>query len=91
MNSVKICAIILDYFGADKTEACLCSLTGQGLDTICVVDNSAAPEASANLRAAVDRLRASADFQIEILSPGQNLGFAKGVNWALAARGESRE
>lgn len=78
-----ICAIILDYFGADKTEACLRSLIGQGLDTVCVVDNSAAPEASASLLAAVDRVRASADYRIEVLSPWKNLGFAKGVNYAL--------
>ncbi len=90
MNPVKVCAIILDYFGADKTEACLRSLIGQGLETICVVDNSAAPGASAELHDAIDRLRPSADYQIEILSPGQNLGFAKGVNYALHHQANSQ-
>src|SRR6185295_15237806 len=83
MISVKVCAIILDYFGADKTETCLNSLFGQGLDTICIVDNSGDHKASANLHAAVNRVRATADCNIEIVTPGQNLGFAKGVNFAL--------
>jgi len=83
MKSNRTCAIILDYFGADKTEACLSSLIGQGIDTIFVVDNSAAHEASAKLIAATNRVFTVSDFKIEILTPGQNLGFGKGVNFAL--------
>jgi N-acetylglucosaminyl-diphospho-decaprenol L-rhamnosyltransferase len=83
MNSIRTCAIILDYYGADKTESCLRSLIGQGIDTIFVVDNSAARDASAKIFAAVNRVLGISDFKIEILSPGQNLGFGKGVNFAL--------
>jgi N-acetylglucosaminyl-diphospho-decaprenol L-rhamnosyltransferase len=79
----RICAIILDYRAADKTEACLRSLIGQGLTTVYLVDNSASEQAAAELAGAVDRLRTIADFMIVLLNPGQNVGFAKGVNFAL--------
>jgi GT2 family glycosyltransferase len=79
----RICAIILDYRAADKTEACLRSLIGQGLTTVYLVDNSASEPASTKLREAVDRLRTVADFSIVPLNPRENLGFAKGVNFAL--------
>jgi GT2 family glycosyltransferase len=79
----RVCAIILDYFGASKTEACLKSLIGQGLATVYLIDNSASDRASADLLKAVDRLRATVDFNIVTLNAGENLGFAKGVNFAL--------
>jgi N-acetylglucosaminyl-diphospho-decaprenol L-rhamnosyltransferase len=79
----RVCAIVLDYFGASKTEACLKSLIGQGLATVYLVDNSASERASTNLREAVDRLRAAIDYNIVSLNAGENLGFAKGVNFAL--------
>ena len=83
MNTVRVCAIILDYFGADKTEICLKSLIGQGIEKICLVDNSTVQDASTNLHAAVNRVRTNADYEIEIFTTGENLGFAKGVNYAL--------
>lgn len=79
----RVCAIILDYFGAAKTEACLKSLIGQGLTTVYLVDNSASDHASEKLRDVVERLRTIVDFKIDTLSAGINLGFAKGVNFAL--------
>jgi GT2 family glycosyltransferase len=78
----RVCAIILDYRAAGNTAACIRSLVGQGLTTVYLVDNSASPSASAELRGAIDRLR-DVDFKIEILNGGENLGFAKGVNFAL--------
>jgi GT2 family glycosyltransferase len=79
----RVCAIVLDYRAADKTEACLRSLIGQGLATVYLVDNSASDAASNNLINAVNRLRGIIDFSIVTLNPGDNLGFGKGVNFAL--------
>jgi GT2 family glycosyltransferase len=78
----RVCAIILDYRAADNTAACIRSLVGQGLTTVYLVDNSANASASAELRDAIDQLR-GVDFKIEILNGEENLGFAKGVNFAL--------
>jgi N-acetylglucosaminyl-diphospho-decaprenol L-rhamnosyltransferase len=83
MGIPRVCAIILDYFGADKTEACLRSLIGQGIETIYLVDNSAAESASAALRSVIGHVNATADYKIKIITAGENLGFAKGVNFAL--------
>ena len=83
MNTASVCAIILDYFAADKTETCLRSLIGQSIDATYVVDNSASEGASADLLKAIDRVRVIADYKIEIITAGENLGFAKGVNFAL--------
>ena len=79
----RVCAIILDYRAAGKTETCLKSLIGQGLATVYLVDNSASESASTDLLQAVDRLSAAIDFNIVTLNAGENLGFAKGVNYAL--------
>ena len=79
----RVCAIILDYRAAGKTETCLKSLIGQGLATVYLVDNSASESASRDLLQAVDRLSAAIDFNIVTLNAGENLGFAKGVNFAL--------
>jgi len=79
----RVCAIILDYRAADKTETCLNSLIGQGLATVYLVDNSASERASTDLLQAVDRMRPAIDFNIVPLNAGENLGFAKGVNFAL--------
>jgi N-acetylglucosaminyl-diphospho-decaprenol L-rhamnosyltransferase len=81
---MRICAVILDYRGAIRTEACLRSLLGEGLDTVLVVDNSADECSSAELAAVVNRLRAGEiDYALHVLNPDSNLGFARGVNFAL--------
>ncbi len=79
----RVCAIILDYRAAKKTAACLISLIGQGLATVYLVDNCASVRASAELRDAIDHLRNIIDFEIIPLNGRENLGFAKGVNFAL--------
>ncbi|MBV8666788.1 MAG: glycosyltransferase family 2 protein [Burkholderiaceae bacterium] len=82
---MKICAIILDYRGAGKTETCLRSLIAEGIDTVLVVDNSGDAHASAQLAEAVARVRsAGIDFALHLIEPGVNTGFARGVNLALA-------
>lgn len=81
---MSACAIILDYFGADKTEKCLMSLASQGIKTIYLLDNSGSHSISEKLTSAVARVLASGvDFKVEILSVGANLGFSKGVNFVL--------
>lgn len=85
MNDESVCAVVLDYYGAEKTEKCLLSLVGQGLKTTYVLDNSGSESASAKLSEVVDRLRPSrVDYKIEVLFAGKNLGFAKGVNFVLS-------
>ena len=54
-------------------------------DQIYVLDNSQAGEAATTLASTVDQVRAQrADFAVEIISAGTNLGFAKGVNFVIA-------
>ena len=85
MVEERVCAIILDYFGADKTEQSLLSLAGQGLRTVYVLDNSDSESATAKLRKAVAHVTTTdPGFAIKILSAGKNLGFGRGVNYALA-------
>jgi GT2 family glycosyltransferase len=87
----NICAIVLDYDGAEKTEKCLTSLIGQKLRTAYVLDNAALPGAHTRLRAAVERVRQkSPEYEIEILRGERNLGFARGVNFVLSHDRRSR-
>ncbi len=89
----KVCVIVLDYRGAHKTAKCLRSLIGQGVDQIMVVDNSADPNASRELSVVLESIRREGpEFTICLLTPEENLGFAKGVNIALqhALRGGTR-
>ncbi len=82
---MNVCVIILDYFGAENTERCLISLAHQGIKTIYLVDNSGCPSASAQLHKVLDSVRSKrVDYNVEIISAGKNLGFARGVNYALS-------
>jgi GT2 family glycosyltransferase len=84
MKKGTVCAIVLDYRAAEKTRECLLSLCNQGLSTVYVLDNSESEPHSAELRKlAHGTLAAEADYRIEILSAGKNLGFAKGVNFVI--------
>jgi N-acetylglucosaminyl-diphospho-decaprenol L-rhamnosyltransferase len=81
---MKICAIILDYRGASKTLACLQSLVSEGIDTVLVVDNSGNVQASEQLSDAIVRLKEQGiDYALNVLTPVENLGFGRGVNFAL--------
>jgi N-acetylglucosaminyl-diphospho-decaprenol L-rhamnosyltransferase len=80
-----VCAIILDYFGADKTKQSVLSLVGQDLETVYILDNSGSDSASANLRRTFAALtEANTAFKIKFLTAGKNLGFGRGVNFVLA-------
>lgn len=80
---MKICAIILNYRDAARTEACLRSLTGSGLEMALVVDNSASEPAANELAGRLGRQTALFDYTLKLLNPGRNLGFARGVNLAI--------
>lgn len=81
---MKICAIVLNYRNAARTEACLCSLNGEGLDTVLVVDNSADDRAANELAAMIKRQTERINYTLRLLNPGSNLGFARGVNLAIS-------
>lgn len=84
MKGERVCAVVLDYYGAEKTEKCLMSLSGQGLQTAYVLDNSGSDGASLKLREVLARLESGGmDYRIELLSAGKNLGFGRGVNFVL--------
>jgi GT2 family glycosyltransferase len=80
---MRICAIVLNYRDGARTEACLRSLNGQGLDTVLVVDNSAEARAAEDIAAIVERQARQMDCVLRLIEPGSNLGFARGVNLAL--------
>jgi len=80
---MKICAIVLNYRNAARTAACMSSLIGQGLHTVLVIDNSDDTEAAEELAAMVDKQFDHADYNLRLLNPGSNLGFAQGINFGL--------
>jgi len=80
----RVCAVILDYFGAEKTKQSTSSLLGQDLETVYILDNSGSDDASAALERVIGELSdAAAGVKIRVLTAGKNLGFAKGVNFVL--------
>jgi hypothetical protein len=85
MYKATVCAIVLDYFGAEQTKQCLTSLIRQGLTTVYVLDNSADAVATMRLREMIEALtRIGLDYKTQILSAGRNLGFGKGINFVIA-------
>jgi GT2 family glycosyltransferase len=85
MKKGTVCAVVLDYRAAETTQKCLLSLRNQGLRTVYVLDNSESKPHSAELRKLIGGTPAAeADYRIEILSAGKNLGFAAGVNFVIS-------
>jgi len=80
---MKIAAIILNYFGEQKTHNCLISLQKQGLTTVLVLDNSADPNAFKSLEEITADLIEKSDFKLILQSNHTNVGFGKGMNQAL--------
>lgn len=79
-----ITGLVLHFRTPDKTISCLRSQQFEGVQSAVIVDNSEDGGHSLGLmRRELDALRASG-FDIDILSPGRNLGFAAGVNYGLA-------
>ncbi len=75
---MRLCAITLNYFGADDTIACVRQLCSQAVDRVCVVDNSADPGQAARLFEAF-----AGDAGVRVLETGKNTGFAAGVNYGI--------
>lgn len=80
---MKICAIVLNYRNVARTETCLRSLVGQGLDTVLVEDNSADQRFSDQLAVMLEQQTGLVDYRLSLFNPGSNLGFARGVNRAI--------
>ena len=81
----RVCAIVLDYFGAEKTKQSVLSLVGQALETVYILDNSGSDSALATLRRTFAEVtEANTGFKIKFLASGKNLGFGRGVNFVLA-------
>jgi N-acetylglucosaminyl-diphospho-decaprenol L-rhamnosyltransferase len=76
---MRICAIILNYFGHPDTIECVRALLEDDTLTQVVIVENSANEA--------ERSQIEGSFlhreRVRILSPGKNLGFAGGVNFAL--------
>jgi N-acetylglucosaminyl-diphospho-decaprenol L-rhamnosyltransferase len=75
---MRVCAIILNYFGAADTAACVQQLCGQSIHAMCIVDNSADPDEAERLAAAC-----AGHAHVRMLATGSNAGFAAGVNYGL--------
>jgi len=75
---MRLCAITLNYFGADDTIACVNQLCSQPVDHVYVVDNSADRDQAARITAAF-----SGKNRVQVLETGNNTGFAAGVNYGL--------
>ena len=80
-DRIRVCAVVINYFGAEKTEKCIHSLLGEHLDTIYLVDNSATVEqrnAVAEIISGAEKAgTATRFFQA---NSGQNLGFGRAIN-----------
>ena len=84
-NNMRICAILLDYRGAERTTKCLESLAGQGLSTAIIVDNSEDDVSSTQLKNNIAKLDTTTlGYQIRLVTAQENLGFANGINFAVS-------
>ncbi len=67
MKARRVCAIVIDYHGAEKTEKCVLSLSGQGIQTAYVLDNSGSDGAALKLGDALSRLQSEGiDYRIAL-------------------------
>ena len=76
---MKICGVVLNYFGHEETITCVRALVDQKeLNKIIIVENSASSTELTVLEGIFKD-----DRQVGILSPSQNLGFSGGVTFAI--------
>jgi len=75
---MKICAIILNYFGYKDTISCVKSLVKQQISRIVILENSGCNNEKEKLKSAFEKLS-----QVDIIASHDNLGFAGGVNYIL--------
>lgn len=83
MRHPAVGAVVVDYEAGVDLHRCVASLVDDGISSIVVVENGSAGSSSASL----GELTAS----VEVLTPGQNLGFGAGVNRAVAVLGADVE
>ncbi len=74
-----ICAIVLNYLGHKDTISCVKDLLREKVSTIIIVDNSNDPNEIKIIREAFHQKRL-----VTVLNPKKNLGFARGINFALS-------
>jgi GT2 family glycosyltransferase len=80
----ELAAVVLHFRTPGKTLDCLHSLAGEGIRRVVLVDNSEDGGASLQaMQAGLASLR-KPGIAIDVLDEGRNLGFAAGVNLALA-------
>lgn len=77
-DTMRICAVMLNYYGAGDTITCVRQLYDQNIERICVVDNSADTAQAARLAGAFEGMD-----KIVLFETGENIGFSAGVNHAL--------
>lgn len=75
--------LVLHFRTPGQTLACLQSLADEGIGKVVLVDNS--EDAGRSVKAMLAGLARLTDagFQVEVLQPGRNLGFAAGVGMGL--------
>jgi N-acetylglucosaminyl-diphospho-decaprenol L-rhamnosyltransferase len=83
-DRMSVAAIILNYFGTEKTLGCLLSLIDEELATIWLVDNSANKAELEKLQKALSDLPESLREKVRLLISKENLGFGKAINWAIS-------
>lgn len=83
-NAPPITGLVLHFRTPEKTTACLQSLQQEGIRQAIVVDNS--EDGGQSITAMQGELKELHDrgFDVEVLNPRHNLGFAAGVNLGLA-------
>ena len=76
---MKICGVVLNYFGHEDTITCVQALVDQNdLEKIIIVENSVNITELGALKNIFKN-----DRRVEILAPSQNLGFSGGANLAV--------
>lgn len=86
----QVLAVVLDYFGSERTVRCLKSLSGQGLSEVRLVDNSGDPAYQSEFSQRLQAIRTAVDYLLLYEANQENVGFGKGVNQALRASGSHR-
>ena len=84
-RDARVAVIVLDHFGSERTRDCLRSLAGGPVSAAYVVDNGATVASRDALDDALVEIRAEQPgWAVQVLHPPRNLGFAAGVNLAIA-------
>lgn len=82
--TASICAIVINYFGADKTAKCLRSIANEPIKTMILIDNSACARQRDTLVILKDELEsANCSYNIRLIFHQRNLGFGRAINRAI--------